>query len=77
MVLSCVGTGLVKHPIEWKIERMIEGKRRRDRRCKHILEDLQEKRKYWKLKEEALDRTLWELALEEAIDLLQDRLRIG
>jgi len=58
LVLSYVETGLVKHPIEWKTEGMIEGKRRRGRRCKLILEDLKEKRKNWKLKKEALDRTL-------------------
>jgi hypothetical protein len=32
---------------------------RRGRRCKQLLDDLKEKRRYWKLKEEALDRTLW------------------
>jgi hypothetical protein len=30
---------------------------RRERRCKQLLYDLREKRGYWKLKEEALDRT--------------------
>ena len=29
------------------------------RRCKQLLDDLKEKRIYWKLKEEALERTLW------------------
>jgi hypothetical protein len=29
------------------------------RRHKQLLDDLKEKRRYWKLKEEALDRTLW------------------
>ena len=29
------------------------------RRHKQLLDDLKEKREYWKLKEEALDRTLW------------------
>jgi hypothetical protein len=29
------------------------------RRCKQLLDDLKEKRRYWKLKEEALDCTLW------------------
>jgi hypothetical protein len=29
------------------------------RRCKQLLDDLKEKRRYWKLKEGALDRTLW------------------
>ena len=28
-------------------------------RLKQLLDDLKEKRRYWKLKEEALDRTLW------------------
>jgi hypothetical protein len=29
------------------------------RRRKQLLDDLKEKRRYWKFKEEALDRTLW------------------
>jgi hypothetical protein len=32
---------------------------RRGRRCKQLLDDLKEKRGYWKLKEEALRRTVW------------------
>jgi len=32
---------------------------RRRRRRKQQLDDLEEMREYWKLKEEALDRTLW------------------
>jgi hypothetical protein len=32
---------------------------RRGRRRKQLLDDLKEKRRYWKLKGEALDRTLW------------------
>ena len=32
---------------------------RRGRRRKQLLDDLKEKRGYWKLKDEALDRTLW------------------
>jgi hypothetical protein len=32
---------------------------RRGRRRKQLLDDLKEKRIYWKLKEEALDHTLW------------------
>jgi hypothetical protein len=32
---------------------------RRGRRRKQLLDDLREKRRYWKLKEEALDRTVW------------------
>jgi hypothetical protein len=40
------------------------------------MDDLKEMRGYWKLKEEALSRTMWrELALEEATDLSWDRLR--
>jgi hypothetical protein len=32
---------------------------RRGRRRKQLLDDLKEKRRYWKLKEETLDRSLW------------------
>jgi hypothetical protein len=38
---------------------MIEMTGRRGRRRKQLLDDLKEKRRYHKLKEEALDRTLW------------------
>jgi hypothetical protein len=34
-------------------------KYRRGRRSKQLLDDLKEKRRYCKLKEEALDRTVW------------------
>jgi hypothetical protein len=45
--------------IEGKLEGRIEMTGRRGRKCKQLLDDLREKRIYWKLKEEALDRTLW------------------
>jgi hypothetical protein len=48
----------LKHAIEGKIEGRIEWTGRRGRRCKQLLDDLKDKRRYWKLKEEALDRTL-------------------
>jgi hypothetical protein len=52
---------LLKHVIEGKIEGRIEVTERRGRRLKHILDDLKENRGYWKLKEEALDRTLFRI----------------
>jgi hypothetical protein len=45
--------------IEGKIEAKIEEMERRGRRRKKLLVDLKETRSYWKLKEDALDRTLW------------------
>jgi hypothetical protein len=45
--------------IEGKLEGRIEMTGRRGRRRKQLLDDLKEKRRYWKLKEKALDRTLW------------------
>ena len=48
---------------------------RRGRRCKQLPDDVKGTRGYWELKEEPLDHTLWELAFEEAMDLLQDRQR--
>jgi hypothetical protein len=46
---------LLKHAFDEKIER----KERQGRRCKQLLDDLMETRRYRKLKEKALDRTLW------------------
>jgi hypothetical protein len=46
---------LLEHVIQGKVE----GAGRRGRRRKHPLDDLKEARRYLKLKEETLDRTLW------------------
>jgi hypothetical protein len=50
---------LLKHVIEGKLEGRIEVTGRQGRRRKQLLDDLKEKRQYWKLKEEALGCTLW------------------
>jgi hypothetical protein len=50
---------LLKHVIEGQLEGRIEMTGRRGRWRKQLLDDLKEKRRYWTLKEEALDRTLW------------------
>jgi hypothetical protein len=50
---------LLKRVIEGKIEGMIKVKGRQGKRRKQLLDDLKEKRGYLKLKEEALDRTVW------------------
>jgi hypothetical protein len=50
---------LLKQVIEVKIEGKIVVTGRRRGRRKQLLVDLKEKRGYWKLKEEALDRTVW------------------
>ena len=50
---------LLKHLIEGKIEESAEVTGIQRRRHKQLLDDIKEKRGYWKLKEEALDRTLW------------------
>jgi hypothetical protein len=50
---------LLKHMIEGKLEGRIDMTGRRGRRRKQLLDDLKEKRGYWKLKEEALDRSQW------------------
>jgi hypothetical protein len=49
---------LLKHVIEGKLERRTEMTGRRGRMRKHLLDDLKEKTRHWKLKEKALDRTL-------------------
>jgi hypothetical protein len=50
---------LLKHVIEGKLEGRIEMTGRGERNHKQLLDDLKEKRRYWKLKVEALYRNLW------------------
>jgi hypothetical protein len=50
---------LLKHVIEGKLEGGTEMTGRRGRRRKQLLDNLKENRGYWKLKEEALDRSQW------------------
>jgi hypothetical protein len=50
---------LLKHIIEENIEGRIEVTGRRGRKPKQLLDYLKDTRGYWKLKEEALDRTVW------------------
>jgi hypothetical protein len=45
--------------IEGKLEGRIEITGRRERRRKQLLDNFKVKRRYWNLKEEALDRTVW------------------
>jgi hypothetical protein len=48
---------LLQHVLEGEIKGRVE--MYGSRRCKQLLDDLKEDRGYWKLKEEALDRTVW------------------
>jgi hypothetical protein len=50
---------LLKHVIEGKIGGRIKMTGRRGRKRKQLLDDFKEKRRYCKLKEEALDSTQW------------------
>jgi hypothetical protein len=50
---------LLKENTEGKIGGRTDLTGRRGKRCKQLLDDLKENRGYWKLKEEALDRSLW------------------
>jgi len=50
---------LLKQVIEGKIKREKKVTRRRGRRCKKLLDDLKDRRGYFHLKEEALDRIMW------------------
>jgi hypothetical protein len=55
---------LLKQVIEGKIKEEMEVTRRRGRRSKKLLDDLNDKRGYSHLKEEALDRTVWRNRLD-------------
>jgi hypothetical protein len=50
---------LLKCVMQGKLEGQIERTGRRGRRRLQLVDGLREKRRYWKLKEEALDRTVW------------------
>ena len=50
---------ILKQVIEGKIKEEMEVTRRRGRRRKKLLDDLQDRRGYSHLKEDALDRTMW------------------
>jgi lauroyl/myristoyl acyltransferase len=50
---------MIQRVIERKIKEGIEVTRRRGRRSRKLLDDLKERRGYYHLKEEALDRTVW------------------
>ena len=54
---------LLKHVIEGKIQGRTEVTGERGRRLKQLLDDLTEKKGYCRLKEEAIDRTLWRTRL--------------
>ena len=43
---------------------MIEVTKRRERRRKQPLDNVKETRRYWKQKQEALDRTFWRIHLK-------------
>jgi len=49
---------LIKHVIKGKVEGRLERTRRRGTRRKKLLDNIKEKRRCWKLEEEALDLTL-------------------
>jgi len=49
----------LKHVIEGRTEGRKGVSGRRGRRRRQLLDSVKENRRYWKLKEEALDRNLW------------------
>jgi hypothetical protein len=59
---------LLKYVTERKIEERIEVTERRRRRRKQLLDDLKKTIKYWKLKEEALESTVWRTHLAKTLD---------
>jgi hypothetical protein len=52
---------LLNHVIEGKMEEIIKVTTRLSRRRKQLLDDVKERRGYWKVNAEALDRTLWRI----------------
>ena len=65
---------LLKQVIEGKIKGEVEVTRRRGRRRKKLLDDLRNRRGYYHLKEEALDRTMWRNRFGRGVGPASDRL---
>jgi hypothetical protein len=65
---------LLQQVTEGTIKGGIELKERQGRRRRKLLDDLKERRGYSHLKEETIDHTSGELAMEEALDPLKDKL---
>ena len=65
---------LLKQVIEGKIKGEMGLKIRRGRRHWKLLDDLKDRRGYFHLKEEALDRTMWRNRLVEDLNLSADRI---
>ena len=79
--LSCQFCWLSASVVRMKIIKLIKPYRKRGRRDdkeerrKQLMDDVRTKRRYWSLKEEALDRTLWRTRFGIGCGLSQDRLR--
>ena len=59
---------LQNHVTDGNIEGRIEVTWRRGKRRKQLLNDIKEKRGYWKMKEEGLGRTLWRTRFGTGLD---------
>jgi hypothetical protein len=75
--VNCIGhilhrNWLLKHVIEGKKERRLEMTGKRRRRLKYLLDDLKEKTGYWKLKEKALNFTLWRTRFGRGCGLVRE-----
>jgi hypothetical protein len=59
----------LKYVIEGDIEGKTEGKGRRYRSCKQLLDVFKETRRNWRLKTETFDSSLWRNRFGGAVDL--------
>ena len=71
---NCIGhiwhrNCLLLRVIEGMIKGGIEATGRRGRKRRNLLDDLEDRRGYSRLREESLDRTMWRARFEEALDL--------
>jgi hypothetical protein len=73
LVTFCVEIAFYNRLLKERLNGGIEVTGRRGKRRRKLLYDLKERRGYSHLKEEALDRNMGKLALEEALDLSGDR----
>jgi hypothetical protein len=60
---------LLEQVTEGNVEGRTEVRERLGRRRMQILDNVKEKRGYWKLKEEALDRTVWRIGFGRVYEI--------
>ena len=70
LVADHEGSAFYNVPLKEIYKGMVEVTQRQERRSKQLLDDLKETRRYWPLKEEAQNRSVWSTCFERSYGLV-------